>query len=176
MKDQVSPAGSRFLSKSALWFAISPSSTKAAGFKCYLAARPTAQAQQPAVKKTPPPSKPADPEACFGQCRQNRKCCYPADESYRHTEPSWHLAFAFSLNLNHAADRLRPAVSATLRPVAAHPEIGDDFGLASPQMKLSASLNCAPRKNQKTGADEPSNEIAKPPTERDAKKSQQEIG
>ena len=86
------------------------------------------------------------------------------------------LAFAFSNKLTTRRIGSDQPLSPTLRPVAAHPEIGDAFGLASPQMKLSASLNCAPRKNQNTGSDEPSNEIAKPPTERDAKQSQQEIG
>jgi hypothetical protein len=37
--------------------------------------------------------------------------------------------------------------------------------------RSGAPLNCAPRKNQNAGSDEASNEIAEPPTERDAKDS-----
>src|SRR5271169_4863506 len=69
-------------------------------------------------------------------------------------------------------ERSFPVATSHLRPVATRPDIGGAFGLASPQTELSAPFNCAPRKDQNTGSDEARNEVAEPPTERDAKESQ----
>src|SRR5580704_13956571 len=61
------------------------------------------------------------------------------------------------------------------RPLGRLGRVGDFQELAR-WRRSGAPLNCAPRKNQNTGSDEASNEVAEPPTERDAKDSQQEIG
>ena len=99
VRTRVSPAGSRTFKQISPWASPSaPSSTKAAGFKCYLAARPNRPGTAAGHHKKHHcrPSLRILKLVCK-QCRQNRKCCYPADERYRHTEPGYHLALAFSL-------------------------------------------------------------------------------
>jgi hypothetical protein len=62
-------------------------------------------------------------------------------------------------------------ISLSLRFSARRLSGANDAASLSPYTELSASLNCAPRKDQNASPDEPSNEIAQPPTERDAKDS-----
>jgi hypothetical protein len=62
------------------------------------------------------------------------------------------------------------AASTARRPdVAVQRQTSADRGLW--RRRSGAPLNCAPPENQNTGSDDASNEVAEPPTERDAKDS-----